>query len=268
MARIRTIKPSFWVSEQVMSCSIDARLFFIGLWTFADDSGVIKNSPMSLKAQIFPGDNMNSTSIRRIVDELYTNKLLMPFSDENGEQYLYILNWAKHQKIDKSLERLKAPPLDLIKDFISNSTSIRRTFDEHSTSARDGIGIGIGIGIGEKTDSNESLSDSHRTSRLLKEKSTEQAIEVLNFLNEKAEKFYRPVEVNLKLINRCLSNGMSVEDLKCIIAKKCREWKGNPTMDYCLRPKTLFSKENCEQYYGQLNLKLEQEVENEEMPRM
>lgn len=34
MARIRTIKPEFWTSEQVMGCAPLARLLFIGLWNF------------------------------------------------------------------------------------------------------------------------------------------------------------------------------------------------------------------------------------------
>ena len=39
MARIRTIKPEFWASEQVMDCKPVTRLLFIGLWNFVDDFG-------------------------------------------------------------------------------------------------------------------------------------------------------------------------------------------------------------------------------------
>ena len=46
MARIRTVKPEFWASEQVMECSPIARLLFIGLWNFCDDAG---NHPLSEK---------------------------------------------------------------------------------------------------------------------------------------------------------------------------------------------------------------------------
>lgn len=37
MPRIRTIKPEYWTSEQVLDLSIPARLAFIGLWNFCDD---------------------------------------------------------------------------------------------------------------------------------------------------------------------------------------------------------------------------------------
>lgn len=99
MARIRTIKPEFWSDEQVMSCSIHARLLFIGLWNFCDDSGVHPLKPVSLKALIFPGDSIDSTSIRRLLLELYENDLIALY-DADGKQYLQVLGWA-HQRIDK-----------------------------------------------------------------------------------------------------------------------------------------------------------------------
>lgn len=99
VARIRTIKPEFWSDEQVMSCSIHARLLFIGLWNFCDDSGVHPLKPVSLKALIFPGDSIDSTSIRRLLLELSENDLIALY-DVDGKQYLQVLGWA-HQRIDK-----------------------------------------------------------------------------------------------------------------------------------------------------------------------
>ncbi len=47
MARIRTTKPEFFTSEQVMNLSIFARFAFLGMWNFCDDGG---NHPASLAA--------------------------------------------------------------------------------------------------------------------------------------------------------------------------------------------------------------------------
>ena len=47
MAKIRTIKPEFWESEQVGECHPMARLLFICLLNFCDDGG---NYPASVKA--------------------------------------------------------------------------------------------------------------------------------------------------------------------------------------------------------------------------
>ena len=82
---------------------------------------------------------------------------------------------------------------------------------------------------------------------------TDQAKEVLKFLNEKAGRNYRPVDLNLDFIKARLKSDMSVDDLKSIVAMKCREWKGTE-MDKYLRPATLFNREKCEQYYGELDV--------------
>jgi hypothetical protein len=70
MARIRSIKPEFWTSEKVMECSLQARLFFIGLWNFCDDYGRHPTSAKQLKALVFPGDNIAPDTVRGMIDEL------------------------------------------------------------------------------------------------------------------------------------------------------------------------------------------------------
>lgn len=78
------------------------------------------------------------------------------------------------------------------------------------------------------------------------------ALEVLQFLNIKASRSFRPVEENLRFIRARLSgkNRCSVEDLKGVIALKTREWK-NTKQEVFLRPKTLFNATNFEQYLGE-----------------
>jgi uncharacterized phage protein (TIGR02220 family) len=98
------------------------------------------------------------------------------------------------------------------------------------------------------------LSTSQSTSRSLFKND---AIEVLNFLNEKTGRFYRAEDSNLDLIIARLQSGITMQNLRAIIAKKCREWNDDITMKKYLRPKTLFNKTNCEQYYGELNFKRE-----------
>ena len=99
MARIRSIKPEFWTSEQVMECSPNARLMFIGMWNFADDAGRLPLSPKSIKAQIFPSDDIAIDTIRGMIDELSKNGLVLIYSIEDKE-YLEITGWS-HQRIDK-----------------------------------------------------------------------------------------------------------------------------------------------------------------------
>ncbi len=52
--RIRQVKPSFWTDPVIASVSYPARLFYIGLWNAADDSGWIEWEPRALGAALFP----------------------------------------------------------------------------------------------------------------------------------------------------------------------------------------------------------------------
>ena len=99
MARIRTIKPEFWTNERVMECSANARLLFIGMWNFADDLGRLSLSPKTIKAQIFPSDEIGFDVILGMIRELSTNGLILTY-EVDGKEYLQIVGW-QHQRIDK-----------------------------------------------------------------------------------------------------------------------------------------------------------------------
>ncbi|MBB1060398.1 hypothetical protein [Marilutibacter spongiae] len=99
MARIRTIKPEFWTSEQVMDLSPSARLLFIGLWNFCDDAGIHPASTKRLKAEIMPADDVRSEDVRRMIDECIGVGLVREY-EIDGEPYWAVTGWH-HQKIDQ-----------------------------------------------------------------------------------------------------------------------------------------------------------------------
>ena len=99
MARIRTIKPEFWTSEQVVECSPIARLLFVGMWNFCDDGGNHPASAKTIKMQIFPGDDIAASQIESYISELLSSGLLSEYTAE-GRKYWHVTGW-KHQKIDK-----------------------------------------------------------------------------------------------------------------------------------------------------------------------
>jgi len=80
-----------------------------------------------------------------------------------------------------------------------------------------------------------------------------QAVEIINFLNEKADRSYRPVQTNLDLIIARLEEGFEVQDFKCVIARKVRDWGSDEKMAKFLRPATLFNKTKFAQYSGEGN---------------
>lgn len=140
MARIRTIKPEFWVSPQIVECSTNARLLFIGLWNFCDDQGVHEVSPRQLKMEVFPGDDISADEVSRLIGELVLHGLVreiaVPHDTLNGlkplagKRFWHVTGWH-HQKIDKP--RSKHPDLS---PLLGNSTNVRRTFDDDSTNVR------------------------------------------------------------------------------------------------------------------------------------
>lgn len=78
------------------------------------------------------------------------------------------------------------------------------------------------------------------------------AREILDFLNEKAQKRYRPTPANLRMIRARLKEGFTADELRQVIAKKCREWGNNEKMKPYLRPATLFNATKFSQYSGEL----------------
>lgn len=131
MARIRTIKPEFCTSEQIVECSTSARLLFICMWCFCDDGGVHPASIKRLKMEVFPGDSLADDDIQAMVNELLQVGLIVEFEAEN-ERFWHVSGWDKHQKIDR-------PTMKYPRPTVQNSTSPRRAIDERSTSPRDGM---------------------------------------------------------------------------------------------------------------------------------
>lgn len=106
--------------------------------------------------------------------------------------------------------------------------------------------------VGPKPDALTLTGDAEQPSTARQQR--QQAREVLTFLNEKTGRNYQPVDANLELIVARLKEGATVGDCRAVIAKKCREWKGDSEMDEYLRPKTLFNRTNFAQYQGELGV--------------
>jgi hypothetical protein len=106
MARIRTIKPDFWTDEKVVELSAFARLLFIGLWNFCDDDGRMVCSPKKIKMQIFPADSVDCSEL---LGEIRRASLISVYVVD-GVEFLQVLGFEKHQKIDKRSASKLPPP--------------------------------------------------------------------------------------------------------------------------------------------------------------
>ncbi len=135
MARFRTIKPEFWTSEQVMECSTNVRLLFLGTWNFCDDEGRHPWAPRQLKALIFPSDDFTVAEIEAMLNQLAKVDLIRKYTVE-GRSYFYVTGW-KHQKIDKRQPAKFPAPVE------DRSETIPLPFDECSTNGQGTVDDGI-----------------------------------------------------------------------------------------------------------------------------
>lgn len=107
MARIRTVKPDFWIDEKTGQLSSDAKCLFIGLLNLADDYGVVEYSPVEWRAKIFPYASHTTPGVveQWLVEEILPSGIAILFSYANDNnvvrRYLFLTNFDKHQVINK-----------------------------------------------------------------------------------------------------------------------------------------------------------------------
>lgn len=96
MARIRTIKPEFFTSEDIASLTPLARLLYIALWCEADREGRLDWKPGTFKLRYFPADNCD---ISELASELIERKLVIIYHAD-GNVYAEIPTFKTHQVIN------------------------------------------------------------------------------------------------------------------------------------------------------------------------
>lgn len=126
MARIRTIKPSFFQSDDVSALPLRARLTWIGLWTQCDDAGRTKDHARLIKAAIWPLDNVSLADVEEDLSTLAAHGRIVRY-EVDGQRYLEVTNWSEHQRIDRPTpSKIPAP----------NGSCPQPALDEDSTKAR------------------------------------------------------------------------------------------------------------------------------------
>jgi uncharacterized phage protein (TIGR02220 family) len=98
--------------------------------------------------------------------------------------------------------------------------------------------------------------NTHNTNKNVKNDKNEKEIipysEIILYLNKKTGKnFSSKSDANKKLISGRFSEGRTLEDFKSVIDLKCKQWLDNPDMNKYLRPATLFSQKNFENYVNE-----------------
>jgi hypothetical protein len=102
MARIRTIKPEFFTSDDVCAMSPLARLLFIGCWCEADREGRFEWRPRTLKRKYLPEDDCDADEV---CGELISRGLIVLYD----QGLAYVTGFTKHQVINLREAQSKYP---------------------------------------------------------------------------------------------------------------------------------------------------------------
>lgn len=97
MARIRTIKPEFFTSSDILELTPLSRLFYIALWCESDREGLFNWSPKTLKFRYLAGDDVE---VEEIGEELIKAGLIQIFICEDGKELGLIPSFKNHQVIN------------------------------------------------------------------------------------------------------------------------------------------------------------------------
>jgi hypothetical protein len=109
MARIRTIKPSFWEDELVGALTPVERLVFLGCFSLADDEGRLRGSAAWVRNQLFAYDDaVTREDVELALQRLHALERIVLYG--SAQRYVHVPNFAKHQKINRRSESQLPPP--------------------------------------------------------------------------------------------------------------------------------------------------------------
>lgn len=94
----RQIKASFWTdTELIQALPPTGRLFYIGLFMLADDSGCLEDDLLAMKILLFPGDeSLQVSALSEYRKVLVRLGKLTPYL-QSGKACLFLKNFHKHQ---------------------------------------------------------------------------------------------------------------------------------------------------------------------------
>lgn len=221
----RILRDGVLTSERVNSLTWPAEVFYRRLMSVVDDFGRFYAKPELIRAACYPLqlDKVGNQDVAKWLGETQKAGLVMVYTVE-GKAYLELLNFKQQVRAKQSKFPCHADAKHVLGECVATA---------HLDVDGDVV-----------VDERKTLSG--------KPDLRPQAIEILNFLNAKAKKAFRPVDQTLRPIIARLRDGYSADDLRAVVVAKCREWLPDPKMAYCVRPKTLFAAENFANYEGQL----------------
>jgi hypothetical protein len=130
VARIRTIKPCFFLDERLSALSAETQLLAAGLLCYADDEGYFNANPKLVGAAIFATREL-PVSVHDMLTELCNVGYIELGSCADGRTYGRIVNFLTHQRINR--------PTQSVISSLQVSWNTHTQVSESSTNVSSGI---------------------------------------------------------------------------------------------------------------------------------
>lgn len=95
----RVLRAGFWNDPEISRWPLPKRVFYLGLTSIAEDSGVVEDDPFGWKIALFPSpvdSDLTVEALRSWADEMIDDCKLVTF-DDHGRRWLYLRSFASHQ---------------------------------------------------------------------------------------------------------------------------------------------------------------------------
>lgn len=244
MARSRTIKPGFFTNEDLVEIEPLGRLLFIGLWTLADREGRLVDRPRKIKMNLLPCDNCDADAL---LQDLANAGFIVRY-EVNGERYIQINNFTKHQNIHPKEVKSNLPtiPGQETGEQVANESCMEQK-PRQMVHANDESREITRQETGEQVESHgkQLASQSIPSFPSIPRENTlsgkpDGVPKIIDYLNERIGASYRSSTKKTKaLIKARQAEGFVYQDFINVIDKKAEEWMGTDMQQY-LRPETLF----------------------------
>jgi hypothetical protein len=222
--RIRTVKPSFFLHEELydleQETGLPIRLAYAGLWTQADREGRFRWRPRELKTQILPYDEVDFS---RVLDALSGRAFITRYQ-VGGQDYGVIPTFLRHQVINNRERQSELPAPPSTSDEETTSTREARVDDASPIIASPAQGEGKGR-EGNWNGNGKEGKESSSAAVAATEPSHGQILEVFSHYRGYHPRSHPkpvPTSKEWKLIEARLKEGYTVADL-CAAIDGCHK---------------------------------------------
>jgi uncharacterized phage protein (TIGR02220 family) len=230
VARIRTIKPNFFTSEDIVTLSPLARLLYVATWVEADREGRFVWRPKTLKLRYLPGDDCD---IECVAGELVTAGLIATYKS-GGQTYAEIPSFTKHQVINNR------ESASVIPARVDDASVTRKA---HVTDAT-GTPSALAQAEGKGKEGKDVTTLSSRLDPAPPEEEPGNGIpysKIVSHLNDKAKTKFDPnTKATRNLIRARWNEGHRLEQFLQVVDNMIARWSTDENMCQYLRPQTLF----------------------------